>query len=283
MANGYQASTTWLPKMTPTTSSLSSLPPLQPSLPGTMSSWPNALPSSSTSNAMLPDPANYAPASTSRNTTATDWGYSPDISSYTCLLPPPSPITNFKTRSPSWPNKLAPAQFQDTWTTKLNRTEDPPAPGVPSRARNEDARELQPAQQYDSADVADVHSPSISSDGGASPPTTSSSLSSSPLPASPSSSSPSPHAAAPTGTSSSSAPKERPESRALLLWLVRNISPAAFWWLISHWLLVLPRSTAANIQMVRDAAQMHGIALEDVDEFLERAFRGASKGKARLD
>jgi hypothetical protein len=35
--------------------------------------------------------------------------------------------------------------------------------------------------------------------------------------------------------------------------------------------------------MVRDAAQMHGTALEDVDEFLERAFRGASKGKARMD
>jgi hypothetical protein len=284
MANGYQASPPWLPETTP--SSSSSLPRPQPSLPGTMSSWPDALSSSSTSNTMLPDPANYAPtsASTSRYTRATNGGYSPDISSYTCLLPPPPPIANFIARSPSCSNKLASAQFQDTWTTKLNRTEDSAAPGVPPRARNEEAPELQPAQQYGSADIADVYSPSASSDGGASPPTASSSLLSSPPPASSSSSSSlSPHAAAPTGSSSSSVPTELPEIHALLLWLVRNISPAAFRWLISHLFLVLPRSTAANIQMVRDAAQIHGIALEDADEFLERAFRGASKGKARMD
>ncbi|KAF8171534.1 hypothetical protein BJ912DRAFT_995523 [Pholiota molesta] len=120
------------------------------------SSWPL----SSTSNTMFSSSITLSAAS-SRSAAFTS-SYSPNPvteSSSTSSQPPPSPISHLTAPSPSGPNGPSPSQFQDTWTTMMNRTKNSAAPDVLPRARDEKERHLQTAQQCDRADTADFTHP----------------------------------------------------------------------------------------------------------------------------
>jgi hypothetical protein len=80
-------------------------------------------------------------------------------------------------------------------------------------------------------------------------------------------------------TGSLAAPERRvrvPDA-ALLGWLIRNVSAAALRGLINREFLLGPRNSASNIQMVREAAQRHGVATEDVEECVKKVFMGAAE------
>jgi hypothetical protein len=86
------------------------------------------------------------------------------------------------------------------------------------------------------------------------------------------------HPAIPT-TGSLAAPERRvriPDA-ALLGWLIRNLSAAALRGLINREFLLGPRNSTSNIQMVREAAQRHGVAAEDVEECVKKVFMGAAE------
>jgi hypothetical protein len=146
-----------------------------------------------------------------------------------------------------------------------NHTMDAVASDALPQVLSEEDLDLQTTQRRNSTENIDFHSPSAPSNSKASR-------------ASASSSSTLQHPAIPT-TSSLAAPERRvrvPDA-ALLGWLIRNVSAAALRGLINREFLLGPRNSASNIQMVREAAQRHGVAAEDVEECVKKVFMGAAE------
>jgi hypothetical protein len=148
---------------------------------------------------------------------------------------------------------------------------DAVASDVLPQVLSEEDLDLQTTQRRISTENIDLHSPSAPSNSEASR-------------ASASSSSTLQHPAIlTTGSSPSSGPTAAPEHRvrvpdaALLGWLIRNVSAAALRGLIDRSFLLGPRNSATNIQMVREAAQRHGVAAEDVEECVKKVFMGAAE------
>jgi hypothetical protein len=157
--------------------------------------------------------------------------------------------------------------------------------GIPSSSSGLDS-DAQPPISGVMADIDVSYSPTVPSNTSPPPPpppppylnTASSSSTSSPS----SSSSPSEHPTDPAASSSSSnRPTAIPEGGIdiplpiLLLWLVRNVSSAFFTELISRSFLLPNSDNGWSIQLLLETAVRHGV--DDVHEFLERVFKGATE------
>lgn len=254
---------------------------------GDSSSQPNAsnseIPSSSSlgldSNAQPPISgimvnidAGYSPTTTSH----TSWSSSRSSTASSSSFPNAASLTssNITPLSPSSHDHLSFPYQHEASLSMVNNATHAGALNALSPAPNGGGSGLQMAQQHDSVDITDVHSHNISPDSGASL-----AASSSPSP----SPSPSEHPTIPTAASSSSSwPTVLPEGgidvpvSILLLWLVPNVSSAFFTELISQ-LFLLPNNNERTIQMLRETAVRHGVDIDDVHEFLVRAFRGAAE------
>jgi hypothetical protein len=210
-----------------------------------------------------------------------DASYSPTLSSDTSPPPPPPPPSRWNTASNIAPvasssshgHLVSLPDQQEALLSTVNNATHAGAPNALSPAPNGGGSNLQMAQQHDDFDIADVHSHTISPVSGAllapsSSPSTSSS--------------PSEHPTDPTASSSSSSrPMAIPEGGIdiplpiLLLWLVRNVSSAFFAELISRSFLLPNSDNGWTIQLLLETAVRHGV--DDVHEFVERVFRGATE------